>query len=326
MTCVLVTGGTGLIGSNICKQLIEQGDTVRALVRDAEAARGLAELGATLVEGDIADAASVLRAAEGAEAAIHSAAVLGGATQDIDEHWAINHGGAVNVFDAAVRLGMRRVVALNTTTFFDMEDSPLTETSPLHPNPPTDPYTVTKGAAFVEAMRRADEGQDICVAIPGGTYGPAPLAERAMMAPSFNERIVHAVTGAFDSYISFPIPWAYSEDVARVAVKALDRGVRGEMYLAFGRPEDVSGIPEFCNRALDFLGMSHRVEPLGAADVEDPDVAARFGPSLCELARRRFPEPFFRYEHTLERLGHEPVSLDDGVARTCEWLQQQGFM
>ena len=78
MTCVLVTGATGLIGSNICKQLIEQGDTVRALVRDLGAAQGLADLGVTLVQGDIADAESVLRAAEGAEAAIHSAAVLGG--------------------------------------------------------------------------------------------------------------------------------------------------------------------------------------------------------------------------------------------------------
>src|ERR1700737_2333613 len=101
MTTVLVTGGTGLIGSNICEQLVRRGDRVRALARPGSETGPLRALGVTIVDGDITDAASVRRAAGGCEGAIHSAAVLGGVTQDADEHRNVNAQGLANVLDAA---------------------------------------------------------------------------------------------------------------------------------------------------------------------------------------------------------------------------------
>src|SRR5690606_3203916 len=183
MGAVFVTGGTGLIGSNICKQLVERGDEVRALARPGSDTQGLRDLGVTIVEGDITDAASVRAAADGCAYAIHSAAVLGGASQDPNEHQRVNTGGVAHVLDAAADHGMRRVVTLGTTTYFDFEREPLSERSPLHADPAKDPYTQTKRAAFVEAMRRVDDGMDVCVVIPGGTFGPAPCVQRSMEAP-----------------------------------------------------------------------------------------------------------------------------------------------
>ena len=49
---VFVTGGTGLIGSNVCAQLIERGDEVRALARPGSEVGPLREMGVTIVEGD----------------------------------------------------------------------------------------------------------------------------------------------------------------------------------------------------------------------------------------------------------------------------------
>lgn len=184
MGSIFVTGGTGLIGSNICEQLIERGDTVVALARPGSDTSELRTLGVTIAQGDITNGESVLAASEGCEATIHSAAVLGGASQDPDEHQRVNTGGVGHVFDAAAAHGMRRVVTLGTTTYFDFENEPLSERSPLHPDPAKDPYTQTKRGAFVEAMRRADAGMDVCVVIPGGTFGPAPCVQRSMEAPS----------------------------------------------------------------------------------------------------------------------------------------------
>lgn len=92
MRTILVTGGTGLIGSNICRQLVERGDSVRALARPGSHIEPLQALGATVVEGDITDDASVRRAAEGCDAIIHSAAVLGGVVQDPEHHRGVNIG------------------------------------------------------------------------------------------------------------------------------------------------------------------------------------------------------------------------------------------
>src|SRR5271166_4208568 len=120
MSTVFVTGGTGLTGANVCEQLVGRGDRVRALVRKPDDAEVLGAMGVELIQGDIADAGDVLVAAKGCEAAIHTAALLGGASQDIADFHAVNVVGTANVLDAGRALGMKRVVALSTATFFDL--------------------------------------------------------------------------------------------------------------------------------------------------------------------------------------------------------------
>jgi dihydroflavonol-4-reductase len=327
MATIFVTGGTGLIGSNICQQLVERGDTVRALARPGSDTGGLRELGVTIVEGDITDAASVLRAAEGSEAAIHSAAVLGGASQDMSEHQRVNASGVGHVLDAAETLGMRKVVTLGTTTYFHFEDAPLSESSPLHPNPSSDPYTQTKRAAFVAAMERAEKGLDVSVVIPGGTFGPAPCVQRSMEAPSYNLRIVLGSEGKFAEAVQFPIPWSFAADVAWVSVAALDKGKRGEKYLAFANADDVGSMALFVNRAMEIAGNPNRVHDITVADLDaDPALRERVGPSLDALARTKFPVPYFDNTYTRELLGYRPKSLDEGLRLTVEWLRQHKLM
>jgi nucleoside-diphosphate-sugar epimerase len=323
---VFLTGATGMIGSNIAEQLVERGDDVRALVRAGSDASPLAAMGVEIVRGDITDAGDVLRAADGCEHVIHSAAVLGGQTQVAGEHHAVNVVGTGHVLDAAAKVGATRVVQLSTTTFFDAQTSPLTEHSPLDPTPSDDPYTVTKRAAYLDAMRRVDAGQDICIVISGGAYGVSPLPERSMVAPSYNARIALALAGEITEYVGFPIPWVYAGDVAHASVVATRKGVAGERYLAFGRPGDVGGVPWFCNAALEVAGSDRRVTEVGAAELDDPDVAARFGPSLVALARKQFPSPFFVNDQTVERLGYEPLTLRQGLERTVPWMREHGLL
>jgi dihydroflavonol-4-reductase len=284
-------------------------------------------MGVEIVRGDITDADHVLRAADGCEYVIHSAAVLGGQTQIAGEHESVNVVGTGLVLDAAAQVGATRVVQLSTTTFFDAQTSPLTEHSPLDPNPSDDPYTQTKLRAYLDAMRRVDEtGQDICIVISGGAYGMSPLPERSMVAPSYNARIALAVAGEITEYVAFPIPWVYAGDVARASVVATRKGVAGERYLAFGKPSDVGGVPYFCNSALEVAGSPNRVTEVAVAELDDPDVAARFGPSLVALARKRFPSPFFVNDQTVERLAYEPLSLAEGLARTIPWMREHDLL
>jgi dihydroflavonol-4-reductase len=326
VTTVLLTGATGLIGSNIAAQLAARGYDVRALVRPGSDTAPLEEMGVTVVRGDIVEPRDVRKAAEGAELVVHSAAVLGGAVQSADEHHAVNTGGAANVFDAAAAVGSRRVVTLSTTTFFDVRTAPLSEDSALDPDPPPDPYTVSKLAAFKDAMARVDGGQDICVVISGGAYGPSPQPGRSMVHPSFNARICAAVLGEVSDNISFPIPWVYSEDVAAAAVAAMECGKAGHRYLAFGRPEDVGSIPFLCNRAAEIAGVPYRVGAISPEELETPAMIERFGPSLVALAKRRFPEPWFVADRTRSDLGYDPISLDAGMRMTIPWLARHGFL
>ena len=323
---VLVTGATGLAGANICKLLVERGDRVRALVRSSADSAPLVALGTEIVAGDITAADEVRRAATGADSAIHCAALLGGASQHLPDFEAVNVRGTKHVLDAAAALGMRRVVAVSTGTFFDTAGGLDREDAPVMKEPSSDPYTITKMAAFQDAMARAAAGQDVVTTHPGAIFGPSPVESNALSRTSFNRVLLSALRGRITRYLAFPISWVFAEDVARGCILALDRGVSGERYMLDGRPEDVVSTAAACNRICSLVGVDHRVEDVAPSD--DPGLLDVFGPTLMaiafKLASVETPRGDLRESKTYKRLGYEPISLEDGLGRTAQWLHDIG--
>ncbi len=326
MSTVFVTGGTGLAGANICEQLIRRGDAVRALVRKPDEAHALAGIGVELAQGDITDADDVLRASKGCEAAIHSAALLGGASQDIEDFRAVNYQGTVNVLDAGRAHGMRRVVALSTSTFFDLTVAGEREDAPVLAEPPQDPYTVTKLAAFEETHRRAAAGEDVLTCHPGAIYGPGLVVERALHRTSFNRVLLSAIRGKITAYLRFPVTWVAAADVATGSIAALDRGTPGARYWLMGRPEDELSTAEGCNVACEIAGVEHRVADLDLRSAT-PEQLAMFGPTLCAIAEAAAGEarpPRGADNPTRAALGYAPMSISEGMTRFVDWLRAVG--
>ena len=323
---VLVTGATGLVGANLCRLLLERGDTVRALARPSADAEPLEALGVEVVRGDVTEADDVRRAASGTDAAVHCAALLGGASQHLPDFEAVNVGGTAHVLDVAARLGLRRVVAVSTSTFFDMGGGLDREDAPVMEEPSTDPYTVTKLAAFEDAMARAGAGQDVVTTHPGAVYGPSPVPSNALGRTSFDRVLLSALRGRITRYLTYPVSWVLAEDVAGGCVLALDRGVAGERYFLDGRPEDVVSTAEACNRICALAGVDHRVEDVAPSD--DPELLEVFGPTLMaiayKLAAAPSPRRSLNESKTFKRLGYTPVALDDGLRRTAQWLAALG--
>jgi nucleoside-diphosphate-sugar epimerase len=323
---VFVTGATGLAGANICKLLVERGDHVRALARASADTGPLVAFGVEIVSGDVTDAGDVLRAATGADSAIHCAALLGGASQNLPDFEAVNVRGTSHVLDAAEVLGLRRVVAVSTGTFFDTAGGLEREDAPVMKEPSSDPYTITKMAAFQDAMARAAAGQDVVTAHPGAIFGPSPVVSNALGRTSFNRVLLSALRQRITQYLTFPVSWVFADDIARGCILALDRGVSGERYMLDGRPEDVVSTAEACNRICALAGLDHRVEDVEPSD--DPALLAVFGPTLMaiafKLASIRTPRRELTDSKTYKRLGYDPISLDEGLRRTAEWMREIG--
>jgi dihydroflavonol-4-reductase len=323
---VFVTGGTGLAGANVCEQLIHRGDAVRALVRNPSDAAALTAIGVEVVQGDISDIDDVLRASKGSDAVIHCAALLGGASQDMADFHAVNAVGTTNVLDAASAHGMRRVVALSTATFIDLTNDLPFEEAPVLEDPPDDPYTVTKLAAFREAHARAAAGEDILTCHPGAIYGPGLVAARALHRTSFNRVLLAGLRGRLTAYLAFPVTWVAAHDVAAGSIAALDRGAAGERYLLIGRPEDTISTAAGCNLACEIAGVDHRVEDLDYRS--DPEALTEaFGPTLMAIAAaaaRDVRPPRSEDNQTSRRLGYAPMSMNDGLGLLIPWLRQLG--
>ena len=316
----MITGATGLIGSNVCKLLTAEGRRVRALVRPGSETEPLKELGVELVGGDITSPEDVARAANETGVIINSAALLGGAGQDMAASRATNYGGSLHCYDVAAA-GGQRVIELATTTFL-RHDEPLNEHPEVVDDVADDAYSVSKAAAFRDGMQRVAAGQDIRFVIPGGTFGPAPCPQRAMGATSYNRLVSAAIRGRLTDYVSYPVPWVRAEDVARVVVASIDLGKPGEAYLAFGR-EDACTTAAFLNLACEAAGVAHRIAEV-TIDPTDPAAAARYGETLVDLAQRQFPVPWFDNSYTRAQLEYEPIPVRDALAETVAWLREIG--
>jgi len=137
---ILVTGGTGLVGSRLLKRLVEAGIDCRALVRPGK------ELPAavTAIEGDILDPKSLATAVEGVSAIIHLAAVF--RTSNEGEIWKVNRDGTHNLIEAVkTHAPKARFIMASTSNVYNSDIS--------HPGREDDPVTPTLAypASKVEA-------------------------------------------------------------------------------------------------------------------------------------------------------------------------------
>jgi nucleoside-diphosphate-sugar epimerase len=96
---ILVTGGTGFLGSHLVGALFERGHEVRALVRRGSDVRGLN--GADLVYGDLTEPDSLRQAVEGVEAVYHLAAIRDKWGTPYQAYYTVNVKGTQDLLDAA---------------------------------------------------------------------------------------------------------------------------------------------------------------------------------------------------------------------------------
>ena len=111
---VLVTGGSGFVGTNLVSELLERGHEVRSFDRTPSPLPAHPRL--QVVEGDICDKDTVAAAVEGIDTVFHTAAIIdlmGGASVT-DEYrrrsFAVNVGGTENLVQAAQEAGVKRFV------------------------------------------------------------------------------------------------------------------------------------------------------------------------------------------------------------------------
>jgi dihydroflavonol-4-reductase len=330
MATVLVTGGTGLIGSNVCSRLRQQGDRVRALVRPGSRTAELGALGVELAEGDVTSAEDVIRAAEGCEYCIHLAALVpGGGQYPVSAYHALNVTGTRNVLDAARRHSLERTVTVSSSAAFNAGGC-ASETMPLRTaDERVEPYALTKALAHEEVIAAVADGLNVVTVLPGATIGPAPTLGRAVEPPGFNSRIILALRGAFTEFPPVPLSFVLASDVAGAAISALGNGRAGEVYLAWGRPEDVTDTVTMFNRACELAGVDHRIRALTADELRSDEIRARWGTAIARTAEtaieRGADAGRFTNARTAERLRYRPASYDNVIATTVEWMLKHGL-
>lgn len=174
---VLLTGGTGFVGSWTVPALLRRGLDVRLLVRDrAKAAtvlgrREVEPEQVELVVGDMLDATAVGRAVDGCEATIHAAAAIGITSAGGASVLGQNVGGARTVIGAALAAGHDPVVHVSSVAVFVPPDGPVITADSALASPRTD-YGRSKVETERELRAEQGGGAPVCIVYPGGVVGP----------------------------------------------------------------------------------------------------------------------------------------------------------
>ena len=205
---VLITGGTGYLGSAIVRTLAARGHQPIVYARHASAAG----LPGVPIDGDVRRLPSLRAAAEGADAIIHSAALVSIWHPHPVEFREINVGGLHNILEVTQALGVRRLVY--TSSFFALP--PYGKTVPLASND----YVRTKCEARDVALAAERRGMPIVTMYPGVIYGPGAATEGNLVGRLLHDHRRGALPGVIGAnrFWSF----AYVEDVAAAHVTAIE--------------------------------------------------------------------------------------------------------
>ncbi len=146
---ILITGGAGFIGSNLCKELLENGNKVRCLDNFATGKKEnikpfTANSNFTLIEGDIRDITTCKKACSGSDFVLHQAA-LGSVPRSINDPITsndVNVSGFLNMLVASRDAGIKRFIyAASSSTYGDSKSLPKVEDEI---GKPLSPYAITK--------------------------------------------------------------------------------------------------------------------------------------------------------------------------------------
>lgn len=219
---ILVTGGSGLVGSHVIEALRARGRPVRALARPA-AVPLVQALGAEAIAGDVTDPAAWQRAgAGGLEAIVHAAAIVQGPGTTFAAYEAVNVGGTRLAVETARATRARLLHVSSVSVYGGSADyRPVaerrTEEQPFRPIAAHDFYARTKRAAEVlvrEAVARGD--------IEGLAFRPNVIyGERDRL---FTPRLVRALRGRVVPQIgpgTNHLSCVYAGNVAEAIVAAL---------------------------------------------------------------------------------------------------------
>jgi farnesol dehydrogenase len=217
---VLVTGGTGYLGSAIVRALADAGHDPIVFSRHAASSGWTG----ARVDGDVRDTAAVARAAAGVDAICHSAALVAIWRPDPSEFDAINVGGLQSVLAAARTAHVPRIVYTSSFLALPARDRPQALTA--------NHYQRTKVIARDVARRAIADGLPLIALYPGVIYGPGPVTEGNLIGRLLRDHLAGRLPGV----IGADRPWSYAfiDDVAKAHVQALAAGRPGAEYIVGG--------------------------------------------------------------------------------------------
>lgn len=327
---VLVTGGTGYVGSHSIAALAHAGHRIRVLARAPETIPpALKPLGVDQVEaaiGDVTDRAAVERALEGCDAVLHAASVFSMDARKADEINSVNVRGTNIVVGTAHRLGLDPIVYVSSEVALlpPADGEVLTPDSPVQR--PPGPYCRSKADAELVARRFQALGAPVVSVMPAAVWGPHDprLGEGVTMASN-------VLRNRYPIIMPGGMHIVDVRDVAAVLAAVLQPGRGPRSYLVAGHyvpmSEIIRTLGDLSGRRLRFMILpAWFLAGFGrTADLVQPRLRVRL-PWSAESIWIMNCDARCDDSTTREEFQLEPRPLRETFADTVGWLVEVGHL
>lgn len=323
---IAITGANGHVGVNLCKALLEQGHTVRALVH--KNFQGLEKLKVEIFQGDMLDKESLRPLLDGAEIVFHLAAKISITGDSKGVVRSINTEGTRFMIDLAKEYGIRRFIHFSSIHAFQQvpHDRMLDETMPLV-HDKAFAYDRSKADGERIVMSAAKDGLDAFVLSPTAIVGPIDqepsLMGKALLQIYFHQ-IPALVPGGYN--------WVDVRDIVNAAIQSIDKGRTGEKYLLSGHWHSLHEVARMIEKHTGRM-VVRTVMPFWLAWVGLPFITLYSRISArTPLYTRESLEIIIRcskqisHEKASRELGFSPRSMDETVHDTMTWFENNGFI
>ena len=313
---ILVTGGAGFIGSNLCEALLEKGNKVICLDNFATGKREnleqlLKDSNFTLIEGDIRKLEDCLKATTGVDYVLHQAA-LGSVPRSIKDPITsndVNVSGFLNMLVASKDNGVKRFVyAASSSTYGDSESMPKVEDVI---GKPLSPYAITKyvnelyadifsktygletiGLRYFNVFGRKQD--------PNGAY--------AAVIPKFVSQLMKGESPVINGDGNYSRDFTYIDNVIQANLLSLvttnEKAINTVYNLAFGDRNTLNDL------------MRYLKEYLSEFDSKIPNIAVIYGPNRAG----DIPHSHASVDKAKELLNYKPqFSLQKGLKKAVKW-------
>ncbi|PSB09908.1 dihydroflavonol 4-reductase [Pleurocapsa sp. CCALA 161] len=247
MKC-FVTGGTGFVGANLIRLLLQQGYEVRALVRNHSCLDNLKSLEIEIVRGDL-NSSDLPQLMSGCQVLFHVAAQYSLWQSDRDLLYRSNVLGTRNILKCARQAGIERTVYTSSVAAIGVkQDGVADETYQSPVDQLIGNYKKSKYYAEQEAVKAVQQGQDLVIVNPS-----TPIGAFDLKPTPTGEIIVRFLQGKMPFYLDTGLNLIDVQDVAQGHILALTKGKTGDRYILgnqnltfkqlLGKLEQITGLP-----------------------------------------------------------------------------------
>ena len=326
---IFITGGTGFIGRKLIERLSLGDEALHLLVRSRSSLTDLEKNDKIrFFYGDITEENSILEGMKGCDKVYHLAAYARNWSFDENQYYKVNVTGATNVFEAALKNKVEKVVFTSScVTLGPSSDGNVTEKDWRKRDHFYTEYEKSKYLAELEALKFVEKGLNLVMVNPTRVYGPGLLTE------------ANSVTRIAQQYLEGKFPlilnrgkeignYAFVDDVVTGQILAMERGKTGERYLLGGDNISLKNLFSL----LDEITQARHLQ------INIPPGIARLVAWLEEINAnifRKYPQIsrdwvdtflqnwIYSSEKAEKELGYKYLPLREGLKITCDWILNQ---